>query len=128
VEFFVPGDAGVIAEGASFLRIIALSWGFMGVQLSLTGVLRASGNMMTTMILSLVSQWVLQFPMAYILSKHTTLGVNGLWWSFTITNVLIALITMAWYAKGDWKQTRLTDEEKLIEQVSEKIIAEDRIR
>jgi putative MATE family efflux protein len=128
VAFFVPGDAGVIASAAVFLRTIALSWGFMGVQLSLTGVLRASGNMMTTMILSLVSQWVLQFPLAYILSKHTPLGVNGLWWSFTVTNVVIALITIAWYAKGDWKETRLTDEEKLTEQVSEKIISEERMR
>ena len=26
---------------------MALAWGFMGLQLALTGVLRASGNMMT---------------------------------------------------------------------------------
>ena len=129
VGFFVPGDEAVIAMGSTFLRIISLSWGFMAIQLSLTGVLRASGNMMATMILALVSQWVLQFPLAYALSKHTALGTNGLWWSFTITNVLIALITMAWYAKGDWKKTMLTtDEEILTEKVSEEIIIEEGIR
>ena len=51
--FFVPRDPGVIAAVAHFLRIMALAWGFMGVQLALTGVLRASGNMMTTMMLTL---------------------------------------------------------------------------
>jgi putative MATE family efflux protein len=45
VAFFVPQDAAVIAEGAKFLRIMALSWGFMGAQFALTGVFRASGNM-----------------------------------------------------------------------------------
>jgi len=128
VAFFVPEDDQVIASGAVFLRIISLSWGFMGVQFSLTGALRASGNMMVTMILSIVGQWVLQFPLAYILSKHTTLGVNGLWLSFPISNVITALITIAWYMKGDWKKTKLTDEGKLTEQVSEEIIVEEGIR
>lgn len=129
LRFFVPDDTAVVGMGTTFLRIIALSWGFIGIQFSLTGVFRASGNMMAPMILSLVSQWVIQFPVAYILSKHTTLGVNGLWWSFTITNIATALITLAWYAKGDWKKTKLmTPEENLTEKVSEEIIIEEGVR
>lgn len=129
VGFFVPGDADVISSGAIFLRIIALSWGFMGVQLSLTGVLRASGNMLATMILALVSQWVLQFPLAYVFSKHTSLGISGLWWSFTVTNVVIALITIIWYAKGDWKKTKITTEEdNLTREVSGNILVEEGLR
>ena len=128
IGFFVPNDPAVIASGANFLRIVALSWGFMGVQLSLAGVLRASGNLMVTMILALVSQWVLQFPLAYILSRHTPLGISGLWWSFPATNVVIALITTAWYAQGDWTKTRLTDEEELTGKVSGEIIVEEGVR
>ena len=128
IGFFIPGDAAVIASGATFLRVIALSWGFTGVQFSLTGVFRASGNIMATMVLGLVSQWVLQFPLAYILSKHTSLGVNGLWWSFAATNIITALIIMAWYAKGDWKKTKLTEEDVAIEKVSEEIFAEEGVR
>src|SRR4051812_39823187 len=63
VAFFVPHDPGVIAEGATYLRIMGLSWGFLGAQFSMTGVFRASGNMLTAMMLTLVSQWVLQFPL-----------------------------------------------------------------
>ena len=109
IAFFVPGDPNVIAKGAVYLRTMALSWGFLGAQFSLIGVLRASGNMMTTMVLTLVSQWVLQFPLAYVLSKHTGLGDRGIWIAFPISNVLTALITMAVYARGDWKQKRLVD-------------------
>lgn len=126
IAFFVPGDATVIAGGAVFLRIMALSWGFLGVQLALTGVLRASGNMVVTMVLTLVSQWVLQFPLAYVLSKHTPLGIEGVWWAFPITYVAVALVTLGIYAKGDWKKKRLTDpEDALTEKVSEEIIAEE---
>jgi MATE family, multidrug efflux pump len=126
VAFFVPGDPEVIAAGAIFLRIMSLSWGFLGVQLGLTGALRASGNMVITMVLTLVSQWVLQFPLAYVLSEHTSLGTYGLWWAFPISNITIALITIGVYAKGDWKKKRLTDtEEALTEKVSEEILMEE---
>ena len=126
VAFFVPGDPEVIAAGAVFLRTMALSWGFLGAQFALTGVLRASGNMVVTMVLTLVSQWVIQFPLAYILSKHTDLGITGIWWAFPVSNILIVLITLAVYAKGDWKKTRLvSQEEVLTEQVSEEILTEE---
>jgi putative MATE family efflux protein len=125
IAFFVPNDPAVIDGGAQFVRTVALTYGFIGMQMSLNGVFRASGNMFATMLLTLASQWVLQFPLAYILSKHTDLGIGGLWWAFPVTNVLMALITFGWYQKGDWKKKRLTHEERLAEQVAEEIIIEE---
>ena len=84
---------------------------------------------MATMIIALVSQWGLQFPLAYVLSKHTSLGVNGLWWAFPVTNIIMVTITIIWYMKGDWKKTKLvTPEEKLTTEVSEEIILEEGAR
>jgi putative MATE family efflux protein len=129
VAFFVPEDAEVIRNGAVFLRIMCLSWGFMGLQLSLTGVLRASGNMVTAMVLTLVSQWVLQFPLAYVLSHHANLGPTGIWWAFPVSYILIALVTLAVYAKGDWKKKKLTDEDsRLTTELAQEITAEEGIR
>jgi putative MATE family efflux protein len=126
VAFFVPGDERVIQAGAGFLRIVSLFWGFMGVQLCMTGVLRASGNMVMTMMITLVSQWVLQFPIAYILSMHTGMGARGIWWAFPISYVLISLITMGVYAKGDWKRKRLTEpEDELAGRVATEILIEE---
>jgi len=129
VAFFVPEDNAVIHGGAIFLRIMCLSWGFIGLQLCLTGVIRAAGNMITTMVLTLVSQWVLQFPLAYVLSRHTSLGERGLWFAFPISYVTIALITMAVYARGDWKKKRLTNEdEKLTDEVSKEILLDEGVQ
>ena len=111
VTFFVPDDAEVIEGGATFLRIMALSWGFLGVQLSLTGVFKGSGNMITSMILALISQFVFQFPLAYLLSNHADMDVNGIWWAFPVSNLLMALIAMGVFANGDWKKMRLINSE-----------------
>lgn len=129
VAFFVRGDPGVVVEGADYLRIMALSWGFVGAQFSLAAVLRAAGNMIMAMLLTLTSVWVLQFPLAYVLSEKTALHERGIWWAFPVANVVMALVTVAVYARGDWKRTRLVEREaRLEEKVSEEIIVEEGVR
>lgn len=127
IAFFVPGEEDVIREGAIFLRTMSLAWGFLGAQFALTGVLRASGNMLIAMMLTLVSQWVIQFPLAYVLSMHTDLGMNGIWWAFPVTHTTIALITAGIFLKGDWKHKQLTGgpEDQLASKVSEEILTEE---
>ena len=115
VRFFVPNDKEVIKQGATFVRIMSLSFGFLGAQMSLSGVFRASGNLIIPLLFSVVSFWVLQFPAAYILSKHTSLGILGLWWAFPISYILTTLLAVVWFVKGDWKNKRLIGEEELTE-------------
>ena len=105
--FFVPEDPDVIHEGASSSAPSPWSFGFIGLQFALMGVLRASGNTFAAMLISLVSQWVLQFPLAYMLSEHTSLHADGLWWAFPVSNVATCLIAGMWFARGDWKKRRL---------------------
>ena len=89
---------------------------------------RASGNMLAAMVIALVSQFMLQFPLAYILSKHTTLQAQGIWWSFPITTIVVALVSLCWFAQGGWKKTVLTEEDRQVAQVAEETIAEEGIR
>jgi putative MATE family efflux protein len=128
VAFFVPGDANVIAEGARFIRIMCLAWGGIGVQLCMVSAFRASGNMLIAMVIALVSQWMIQFPLAYLLSKHTILQASGIYWSFPVTNVAVAVISVCWFAQGGWKKTRLTEEDSQVIKVAEETIAEEGIR
>jgi putative MATE family efflux protein len=123
---FVPSEPHVIHEASVFIRTVSWSFGFIGLQFALMGVLRASGSMMTAMMISLVSQWCLQFPLAFILSQHTPLHSHGLWWAFPVANVAIALISGAIFARGDWKRQRLVspDDARAAEEedVSEQVV------
>lgn len=122
--FFVPGEPDVIAAGATFIRTMSFAWGFMGLQLCFTGVFRASGNMLVAMVLTLVSQWMFQFPLAYVLSSHAGLGASGIWWAFPITNIITVFITYCWFARGDWKNTRLTEILKATQSVETEALTE----
>ncbi|MBS0274930.1 MAG: MATE family efflux transporter [Proteobacteria bacterium] len=108
VRFFVPQSENVIAEGAHLIRIVSWSFGFVGLQFALLGVLRAAGEMLAAMATSLISQWVLQLPLAYLLSKHTALGADGLWWALPASNVATAFVAGGLFLWGPWKTRRLT--------------------
>lgn len=108
VRFFVPEAPHVISEGAHLLRIVSWSFGFVGLQFALLGVLRAAGEMLAAMATSLVSQWILQLPLAYLLSKHTGLGADGLWWALPLSNVATAFMAGALFLWGPWKTRKLT--------------------
>jgi putative MATE family efflux protein len=122
--FFIPGAKPVIHEASVFIRTISWSFGFIGVQFALMGVLRASGNMFAAMVISLVSQWMLTFPLAFVLSHRAHLGAHGLWWAFPIANVITAVISAIWFSRGDWKKRRIieTQAEEEQEEVSEQVL------
>jgi len=122
--FFVPHDKAVIHEASVFIRTVSWSFGFIGVQFALMGVLRASGNMFAAMVISMVSQWVLTFPLAFVLSHRAHLGAHGIWWAFPVANVITAIVSAIWFSRGDWKRRRIieTEEDLEEEEVSEQVV------
>lgn len=128
IAFFVPEDPAVIAEGARFIRIMCLAWGGIGVQLCIVAAFRASGNMLMSMVIAMVSQWMVQFPLAYVLARHTGLHAAGLWWSFPVTNVVVAMVSIAWFVRGTWKDKRLTEDDTRIARIADDAYTEEGIR
>jgi putative MATE family efflux protein len=107
VAAFIPDDAEVIRSGARFVRIMAFSFGFVGLQHTLHGVFTGAGETKVTMIQSILALWVFQFPLAYILSKHTGLAEVGIWWAVPVSNVLAAAVAVIWFMKGGWKHKQI---------------------
>ncbi len=105
--FFVPNEPQVIEDGALFIKIMACSFGFMGTQQVLNGVFNGTGFTKASMMISIFSLWIIRFPLAYILSYHTSLGYEGIWWAFPISNLIAGMVAFAFYKMGYWKR-RLT--------------------
>jgi len=122
---FVPGETEAILASAFFIRIISLSFGFIGLQLIYNGAFRGAGDTFIAMILSIISLWILQFPLAYLLSHFTHWRETGLWLSYPIANVLTAVITYFWFKQGGWKNKKLTEDLEMSAKVNEESIIEE---
>lgn len=87
--------------------------------------MQASGNTLTSMMITLTSQWVLQLPLAFFLSHYTKLGMAGIWYAFPITNAAISGLAFIIFRSGRWKRKRLTADDKLTSEITENIETEE---
>lgn len=127
VTFFVPKGGASIDAAVDFIRLFAPTLGFVGIQQVITGTLRGAGNTTAALMQAIVTQWVLRFPLAYVLSRHTSLGVDGIWWAMSVSNPLGAVLTLAWFLGSDWQHTKLLDDIRLEEQVSDAARIEENV-
>ena len=109
VAFFVPNEPTVIRDGALFIKIMAPSFGLMGVQQILNGVFNGAGFTKASMLISMLSLWAVRFPLAYVLAYHTELGYQGIWWAFPISNLVAAIVAFVYFKMGYWKVRIIRD-------------------
>ncbi|MEP0712790.1 MATE family efflux transporter [Algoriphagus sp.] len=101
--FFVPNDPLVIQDGARFIRIMAPSFGLLGVQQVLNGLFNGTRFTQASLLISVFSLWMVRFPLAFVLSQKTELGFEGIWWAFPLSNLVAALVAYVYYKTGYWK-------------------------
>ena len=128
VRFFITGDAVETTTLAmAQIKIMALSFGLIGVQMAFFGVFRAVGAPGAALALTAFGQ-LLQFPLAYSLAHVTSLGLAGIWWSMPITNIVTAAVALWWYRRGSWQNRKLTNIEQQMERATEEILTEEGMR
>lgn len=109
-SFFVPEEKTVIDATTTFVRIMALTFGLIGLQQVLNGTFMGSGNTLIPMFLSIFTLYIIQLPIAYLLSKYTSFTIKGIWWAIPITNIIAAIISIYYYRTGKWKNKKLTED------------------
>lgn len=126
---FIKDEPAVIREAANFVRHMAFAFPLIGTQLILSGVFQGAGDTKTSMMFSIVALWMFEFPLSYLLSKHTDLGVEGLWLAYPIAALLSSSIYTVYFFRGRWKKIRLIDpQEKLEQAVREEALRDEGIQ
>jgi putative MATE family efflux protein len=124
-RFIVPQAGPAIPVSAEFIRTLAFTFGFIGMQQVVTGTLRGAGDTLAAMVVAIISLWVLQFPLAYTLSQHTRLGARGIWMAIAIANVISAVFTVAWLLNGRWKKRLVLADVDLEKRVSDELAIDE---
>ncbi|MEG9326511.1 MATE family efflux transporter [Salinimicrobium catena] len=101
--FFIPNDPEVIGDASLFIKIMAPSFGLLGVQQVLNGVFNGAGFTKASMLISILNLWIIRFPLAYLLSHKTFVGYEGIWWSFPVSNAIAAIVAFIYFKQGYWK-------------------------
>lgn len=94
-SIFIP-EAEAIKLGIDYLQILGLSQLFMCIEITTAGAFNGLGKTLPPSIVSIVFN-ALRIPMAIYLSQSHLLGLNGVWWSITISSVFKGIILVIWY-------------------------------
>ena len=94
-------DAEVVGHGATFLRTVAPTFGFMGIVRAYSGGFRGVGKTLTAAAIALATLAGFRFPVAWV-AAHT-IGPEGVWLAFAISNVVGAIIAFTWFRRGTWR-------------------------
>ena len=87
----------VIKQGADYLRILGYSQVFMCLEITTTGAFFGVGKTMIPSVISTIFTG-LRVPAALILASSLALGVDGVWWSISLSSVVKGiLLVIAFY-------------------------------
>ena len=91
---FIP-ETEAIAYGVVYLKILALSQLFMCIEIVTAGAFNGLGKTLQPAVVSIVFTGM-RVPVAIVLSSATLLGLNGVWWSISMSSVVkgVLLVVM----------------------------------
>ena len=103
ITSFFSQDAGVIDEAVNCLKVISLGYIFFAYQMIINQAFNGAGDTATPTKLSFVFMWLVQIPLAYFLSFHTSLNSMGVYVSISVSSVFMTLAAIYLFRLGKWK-------------------------
>ncbi|MDV3428058.1 MAG: MATE family efflux transporter [Bacillota bacterium] len=94
-SIFIP-DPKVIPYGVDYLRILGYSQLFMCIEICTAGAFNGMGKTIPPSINGIFLTGA-RIPAAIILSRPNLLGLNGVWWSISISSILKGIILLVWF-------------------------------
>jgi Na+-driven multidrug efflux pump len=89
--------------GADYLRTVGLCYIFFAIMFVSNGVINGAGHTLVSTVISLVSQWAVRVPAAWLLSRQMR-SVRGVWYAIAISFGVSMLSSLFYYASGRWRR------------------------
>jgi putative MATE family efflux protein len=99
---FTP-DPDVARYGVMALRTVAYGFVFYAYGMVIGNSFNGAGDTRTPTWINLFVFWILEIPLAWLLSHQTGLGVLGVFVAMTVAFSVLAVVNAVVFRKGRWK-------------------------
>ena len=96
-------DPAVLAIADPALAMVSLGFPFYAYGMVLSNSFNGAGDTWTPTGLNFVCFWLLEIPLALLLSRHLGLGVQGGFIAITVAFSSLALLAIPLFKRGKWK-------------------------
>lgn len=107
IDFFIQSkdDPLVITQAIRFLRFISISMPFLAIFNAFQGLYQGSGNTRFSMGMEIGRLWIVRIPMILLFKYLTDIGADGIWFSMSVSNLLVCIYGFIIYKSNKWKKT-----------------------
>ncbi|MBI2843127.1 MAG: MATE family efflux transporter [Armatimonadetes bacterium] len=91
----------------SYLIINAFSEPFQALGMVLRGALQGAGDTRKPMLITLLTNWIIRLPLAWLLANTLGYGATGAWVAMSATTILSGLLVAAWFVRGSWREIQV---------------------
>jgi putative MATE family efflux protein len=100
-------DPELVRLGSMFLRIAVAGYLGMNIVNIMQNCISGSGDTLPPMLITLSMLWVVQVPLALVLSRYTGLGVFGVRWAIAVSVIVGAIALTGYFWSGRWKRKKV---------------------
>jgi putative MATE family efflux protein len=100
-------DPAVSTPAAACLRTFGLAYVSYSWGMVLTQAFNGAGDTVTPTLINLVSFWVVQIPVAYLLAIHFAMGPQGAFWAVPIADLVFTITALILFRRGTWKKQKI---------------------
>jgi putative MATE family efflux protein len=100
-------EPGLVKMASSYLRISAASYIGLGLNTMFMNFLTGVGDTLASLLGELTQTWGVQVPLAFFLSRSTSLGVYGVRWGMAGGFIFAGVIFTLYFWLGKWKHKRV---------------------
>ena len=88
-------DSALLQEATFVLRLQLLFFWTIGLQMVASTLYQSVGAALPSLFLSILRQFIILIPLIIMLPRYTTLGINGVWYAFPISDfIAFAIVTI----------------------------------
>jgi len=104
---FFHDDPEVLRYAVASLRIISVGYVAFAYGMVISQSFNGAGDTRTPTIINFVCFWLLQIPLAYVLSMTFDFEAPGVYWAIAISESILALVAVLVFRRGNWKETEI---------------------
>ncbi|MEM9261213.1 MAG: MATE family efflux transporter, partial [Bacteroidota bacterium] len=104
---FFDDTPGVLDAGVTALRIFAVGYVLYGFGMIFSQAFNGAGDTRTPMFINIISFWVTEIPLGYLLGLHLGWGVAGVTWAIIAGETMLTVLAYLLFRRGKWLETEV---------------------